>query len=150
QLDVRGCPNLEALEVDENCVALLIVGDPLGQAQAEQQLLQPHGLGLENERVHEAWVPHDRAEAHVWQDVPLRIDPVGNLHELDTLCGPRDHAALYHVVDSLSTLSRIAPAERDLLDALDEFLRSTLSGNTELAIFDPDFEPTSRESTRKQ
>ena len=69
--------------------------------------------------------------------------------ELDTLCGALEHAALCHVVDRLSNLRRIAPAERDLLDALDEFLRSTLSGDTELAIFDLDFEPASRESTRE-
>ena len=55
--------DLEAFEIEEDRVALRVVADALGEAEAEKRLLEAHHLGAKDARVHRRRRVDDRAQS---------------------------------------------------------------------------------------
>src|SRR5215207_4283671 len=80
-----------------------------------------HRLGPEQARVHGCELRRDRrAEPHPGENVALEVEARRDLDELDAALAQPEHGAFGHVEHALPALLRVAAAEGDLLDRLDE------------------------------
>jgi hypothetical protein len=91
-VDVLGGAHAHPLEVEEQGVAAGVEGDPPLEVEVEQRAVEAHERAREDAAVHDVGRAHDRAEAHVGQDVALDVDAGRHLGELDPLVAAAEHA----------------------------------------------------------
>ncbi len=124
----------QALEVEEEALALGLPADALGQGDGQQAVFEAHRFGAEDAGIHQDGLAHDRAERHPGQDVALYVDAGRDLDQLQALGREREDAALGDVEHLLAGLGRVLAAEGDLFDRLDELAVLAFLLNRQLAV----------------
>src|SRR6516225_1436458 len=75
------CPDVHSLEIEEQYIALLIVGNAVGQVEIEQMSLKPHWFVLEYADIHRLRLADDWFEIHMRQNIPFDVDTGRDLYK---------------------------------------------------------------------
>ena len=100
------------------------VGSPQGTIRGTMNdLRQAHGIGLEDAAVHELQVIGDeRAEFHLAQDVPFKVDARGDFCQHESLRRQAEDGPFCNDQDVLAVGCGVVPGKGDLFDIRLEFL----------------------------